>query len=123
MAMVYDGLLVVAIWALTVVVLVTVTGQAVVGPWVQSLLFVEAYAFFSYFWVRRGQTLGMLAWRLHLESPHDRVSMNQALLRFIGGLLSLACLGLGHVWLLFDREGRAWPDILSGSRIVRSPNR
>ena len=125
LAMLYDGLLVLAIWTTTIVALVTVTGEAVLGAWVQSVLFVECYGFFAFFWCRRRQTLGMLAWRLRLRSfaDADTFTPAQALRRFAAGLLSFAALGLGFCWMWFDRGGRSWPDRLSGSIIVREPKR
>ena len=120
LAMLYDALIVLAIWVLTVVVLVTATGDAVSGFWVQLLLLTQAYAFFVFFWIRRGQTLGMLAWRLRVAHGDTPISLRQAHLRIAGGILSLACLGLGHIWMLFDRRGRTWPDILSRSNIERT---
>ena len=120
LAMLYDALVVLGIWVLTVVVLVTAAGAAVSGLWVQLLLLTEAYAFFVFFWTRRGQTLGMLAWRLRVADGDAPISLRQAHLRIAGGILSLACLGLGHIWMLFDRRGRTWPDILSRSSIERT---
>jgi len=122
-AMVYDALLVLAMWLATLFPLVAFSNDSVGGATVQSLLFVELFAFFAYFWVARGQTLGMLAWRLQLVSlePDGRVTLKQALLRFIGALASLATLGLGYLWLLMDKERRAWPDLLSGTRILYLP--
>ncbi len=118
--MLYDALVVLGIWVLTVVVLVTATGTAVSGMWVQLILLIEAYAFFVFFWTRRGQTLGMLAWRLRVAGGDAPISLRQAHLRIAGGILSLACLGLGHIWMLFDSRGRTWPDILSRSSIERA---
>ena len=66
--MLYDTLVVFGVWVFTVVLLVTIRGDAVVGAWVQSLLFIELFAFFAYFWLKRGQTVGMLAWRLRIVS-------------------------------------------------------
>ena len=120
LAMLYDALVVLGIWVLTIVVLVAATGTAVSGFWVQLLLLTEAYAFFVFFWTRRGQTLGMLAWRLRVADGEARINLRQAHLRIAGGMLSLACLGLGHIWMLFDRRGRTWPDILSASSIERT---
>ena len=118
--MLYDALVVLGIWVLTVVLLVAVTGAAVHGIWVQLLLLIEAYAFFVFFWLRRGQTLGMLAWRLRVTGGDGPISPRQAHLRIVGAILSLACFGLGHLWMLFDRNGRTWPDMLSRSRIERA---
>ena len=118
-AFIYDALVVAAVWVFTIVLLVTVTGDAVLGPWIQSLLFIEWYAFFGYFWTHRGQTIGMLAWRLRIQSP---VPFNhwQALLRFLGALVSfIPALGIGFIWVFFDRANRSWSDMASGSMIVR----
>lgn len=129
-AMAYDALVVLAVWVLTVVALVTITGDAVVGAWVQSVLFVELYALLAYCWCKRGQTLGMLAWRLRLVScaaPRPgapaRVTPAQALRRFAAGLASFAALGLGFCWMWFDRERKSWPDRFSHSVIVREGRR
>ena len=121
-AMAYDALLLLAIWVVTIVALVTVTGDAVLGAWVQSLLFVEAYALFAFCWCRRRQTLGMAAWRLRLASD-GRFTPGQALLRFVAGLASFATLGLGFFWMWLDAEGRTWPDRFSRSTVVREPKR
>ena len=119
-AMLYDAVTVLGIWVGTIVALVTLTGDAVIGAWVQSLLFVEAYAYFAFFWCRRGQTLGMLAWHLKLRSDGP-FRPTQALKRFAAGLASIATLGLGFVWALFDRDRLTWGDRFSDSVIVRGP--
>lgn len=125
--MIYDGLLVVAMWLASLFPLVALSDDAVTGATVQSLLFLEMFVFFAYFWVARGQTLGMLAWRLHLESvavrgQATRLTLRQALLRFVGALLAFASLGIGYLWMLWDAQRRAWPDMLSASRVVYHPN-
>ena len=89
-AMVYDGLIVLALWLVTLFVLVAALNHAVMGPFVQSLFFIEAFLFFTFFWTRRGQTVGMLAWGLHVETADGgAVRPGHALLRFIGALASL----------------------------------
>ena len=124
--MLYDSLVVVAIWLVTLFPLVAASNEWVGGATVQSLLFVELFAFFAFFWVARGQTLGMLAWRLQLVSidtprPGAGITPRQALLRFIGAIASIASLGIGYVWILFDKENRAWPDLLSHTRMLHVP--
>lgn len=119
-AMTYDGLLILAIWLLTLLLMVVANGgEAVFGAPVQSLLFLELVTFFAYFWCTGGQTAGMRAWRLRLVSDDGgSVSLNQAMLRLFGALAALAALGAGYLWAMFDRQGRTWPDLLSHSRIV-----
>lgn len=118
--MLYDSLIVIGIWIFTIVLLVTVLGQEVIGAWVQSLLFIELFAFFVFFWLHRGQTIGMLAWRLRIEADRP-FTLRNALLRFIGALLSFATLGLGYIWIWVDPQNRSFSDILSSSRVVRYP--
>ncbi len=120
MAMIYDALVVLGIWVFTIVLLVTIRGDAVVGAWVQSLLFIELFAFFAYFWIKRGQTIGMLAWRLRIVST-EPMTLRKVLMRFLGALLGGACLFIGYLWILFDAERRSWSDMLSGTHVVRDP--
>ena len=78
LAMLYDALVLLGMWVLTIVLLVGATGAAVAGVWVQLLLLLEAYAFFLFFWTRRGQTLGMLAWRLRVTDGNAPIGLRQA---------------------------------------------
>src|SRR4051812_19598510 len=120
--MLYDGFIVLSIWLLTLFVGVALRNGPVVGPFVQSVLFVELFAFFAYFWVTRGQTVGMVAWSLRLETDDERpVRLAQALLRFIGALLSFATLGVGYLWMYVDPDRRTWSDMLSQTRVVHHP--
>lgn len=117
-ALIYDGLLVIAIYALTIVTIVTVTGEAAVGPFVQSFIFAEIFAFFIYFWTRYGQTLGMRAWHLSLVNLSGTpVSLAQGVLRFFVGLAGLLALGMGVLWIMVDPHRRSWSDLMSDSRI------
>ncbi len=122
--MLYDTLLVLALWMFTLFPMVAISNDAVYGATVRSVLFIELYAFFAYFWVRRGQTLGMLAWRLEVQSVDGSpLTLTQATWRFFGALVSFACLGVGYLWVLFDRERRSWSDLLSSSRVLYRPKR
>jgi uncharacterized RDD family membrane protein YckC len=120
--MLYDALLVLALWLFTLFPLVAVSNDFVYGPLVRSLLFLELYGFFAYFWIARGQTLGMLAWRLRVASDYGPgLTLTQATLRFIGALAFFATLGIGYLWMYLDPERRTWPDRLSSSQILLVP--
>jgi uncharacterized RDD family membrane protein YckC len=121
-AIVYDALLVVAILMTTVTLLVVLTNTAVAGQNVLGLLFIESFAFFAYFWIFRGQTLGMLAWRLSIVTGSGyQMTFSQAFLRYFGALAGFAAFGLGYFWILIDAEKRAWPDLISDTRILFTP--
>ena len=76
-------------------------------------------AYFLVFWRVSGQTPGMRAWRLRLETLDGRrLSLGRGLLRLGLALLSWLCLGAGYWWLWLDRERRCWHDRWSGTRVV-----
>lgn len=88
----------------------------------QIYLVLIVVGFFTLFWVRSGRTLGMQAWRLQVENLQgERISVRQALIRIFAAMLSAACGGLGYLWVVFDPEGCAWHDRISGTRIRWSP--
>lgn len=105
-------------------------------------------AFFVFFWARRGQTIGMQAWRLRIEDERGNLlDWRSALIRFVYAALpwlsSMMVLSFTdrHAWSVlrmvgvgfaacgvlnlispwFDRDGRSWHDKLSRSRIVVIP--
>ena len=135
-AMLYDGLLVLAIWiviaALHLAVVRLVLGvppeQVGVGAAqvlsLRLLMALGAFAFFAFFWTRGGMTLGMQSWRLRVQTLDGcSITAFQALQRFLVATISLAAFGLGYLWILFDDEKRSWPDIVSHTRVVVLPKR
>lgn len=124
-AMVYDALVLMAVWMLVGFVAVALNGgEANESPLFHSALLVVTFAFFAFFWMRAGMTLGMQAWRLRVQDGDGRpLSLMQALVRFVAAIVSLAAGGLGYWWILFDAEKRSWSDMASGSRVVVVPKK
>lgn len=124
-AMLYDTLVVIALWMVLGFVAVALNGgEANETPLFHSVLLVATFAFFAFSWMRGGMTLGMQAWRLRIQTPEGgRITLTQALLRFFVGLASWIAIGLGYWWILFDGEKRSWSDIASGSRVVVLPKK
>lgn len=92
-------------------------GLLVFVGWVLTLVL-----FFCYFWHKSGQTLGMRAWRMKLvgeglASP----GIKQCLVRCLIAPFSLACLGLGYLWLWFDPQKLTLHDRLSNTRVIVLP--
>jgi uncharacterized RDD family membrane protein YckC len=91
---------------------------------VQCIAVLAVITFFSIFWLKNGQTLGMQAWRIKLvRSDGDDVTLRDCVVRCLAALLSALCLGLGYLWCLFDRQGRTWHDRLSGTELLLLPKR
>ncbi|MEH6583541.1 MAG: RDD family protein [Halioglobus sp.] len=89
---------------------------------VQFIALIAVTGFFSWFWIRSGQTLGMQAWRIKLVSSNGGpVTALQSVRRCLAATLSALCLGLGYWWCLFDPKRRYWHDYLSGTELVLLP--
>jgi len=77
--------------------------------------------YFLWCWRQGGMTLGMRAWRVRIENvTGGRPGWRRCLARFGAAWLSVAALGIGFAWSLFDAEKRCWHDRLSGTRLYRS---
>jgi uncharacterized RDD family membrane protein YckC len=89
---------------------------------VQSIAWLTAALFFGAFWLKGGQTLGMQAWRVKLlDTEGNAVTARHVIIRAVAATFSGACLGLGYLWSLVDRDNRYWHDILSGTQLVLLP--
>jgi uncharacterized RDD family membrane protein YckC len=129
-AIVYDSALVAAVMlmamALVVVPLDIIFGSESFdaatlrsNPLYLAYLFCVMVGFHILFWTRGGQTLGMRAWRLKvLRNDGQPLQLKDALLRYFAAILSWALFGLGFIWILLDKEGLAWHDRISNTRLV-----
>ena len=120
-AMLYDSFLILALWTITTLLLVALPndGNAVGGPAFQLLLYLEASAFYTYFWHFNGQTLGMQVWKIRvINDAGQSLSLGECAARCFFATFSLALMGLGFIWMLFDPERLAWHDRASGTRVV-----
>ena len=106
-ALVYDGILVLALWFVaTLAVLPLSGGQAITpaaqgpGPYFyRAYLVLFALGYFGWSWTRTGQTLGMRCWRIRLVAGDATPPRwPAALLRFATGMALALAAGLG-VWL------------------------
>ncbi|MEM7206662.1 MAG: RDD family protein [Pseudomonadota bacterium] len=120
----YDSLLLIAVYFLLGAIAVALnSGEALSDLAAVSLGLAVfpfvAFVFYSWFWLRDGQTLGMQAWRLKITTQNGDLTLKQCLIRFVLSIIGILCCGLGVIWILFDGQNRAWHDIASKTRIVR----
>lgn len=127
-ALLYDSVLLLGVLMLATGILVipyeVVTGTPMQKDFLLRLL-LQLYllaiiaGFYVYFWTHGGQTLGMNAWRFRvIGDDGGNLRFGAALKRFGWGIISLLPAGLGLWWSLFDRDGLAWHDRKSNSRLV-----
>lgn len=154
-ALTYDLLLVVALaFIVTFAMLPLSRGEAILaetqGPLAHAyhaLLAIVVFAYFGWSWTRSGQTLGMRAWRIRLETRDGaRVAWPGALVRFLlgAGLAMLALPGAWHLvhpasalgtlgaaaliaplllnyaWMFVDAGRRSLQDLAGAVRVLRA---
>lgn len=154
-ALVYDSLLLVAVLFLGTVALLPLSGGESltadhVGAWAHLYhLFVGALlvGFFGVFWTKRGQTLGMMSWKIRIEAQDGAlIRWPRVTLRLAIGVLLVSSLSIGlwllrgdeppaltaaaaallapvavnYLWMLRDASRRTLQDLLSGCRVVRT---
>lgn len=130
-AMVYDLLILVALWIAIGFAYMAIAGfqadrdaitlQLTLFP---CLLF-GTMLFYGWFWTHGGQTLGMRAWRLKVvdgktldgRAPHPL----QCISRSLAAILSLGTFGVGYLWLYVDPNRDTWHDKLSNTRTLLVP--
>ncbi|MCJ7590752.1 MAG: RDD family protein [Woeseiaceae bacterium] len=125
-AMLYDGLLILALLFLATLPFIAVRGGEPVEPTgnlgYRIVLGLVIYGFFVGFWTRSGRTLGMQSWRLQLETPAGgHPAFTTATLRFFAAIVSWLPCGLGFLWQLWDKDKLTWHDRISKTRIVYYP--
>ena len=117
MAILYDGMLLIALWMAASALWLALTGgqAAAAGDALYRLyLLAVAYAFFAGFWCFAGRTLGMQAWRLQVvDANGKRIGFMAATNRFVTAILSWLPLGGGFLWAMLDKHDLTWHDRLS----------
>ena len=118
----YDSLLILALWFLTGFIWVPLSGDVVTGFAFQLTLLVETVGFYAYCWHKNGETLGMRAWHIRLvDESGNSVIVKQIALRAMVAPFSLACAGLGYLWLFIGDDKQTWHDKASKTLVVHLP--
>lgn len=134
-ALLYDAFLVFSIWMVLGFALQflvgpntnhLVDGRVQTDPVLSVILFVamvcSAAGFYIWFWMRTGQTLGMIAWRIKAVSRSGSLmTLQQGVLRWVLAWPAFFLFGIGYLWRYIDPNGDALHDIYSGTRVVLLP--
>lgn len=129
-AMLYDAMVILALYILLGGLLVTAVSKLQgsdellrLSPAMSmTILFSFAFLYYSHSWRRGGQTIGMKAWRIRLTTLDAKpVRLSHCMLRTGIGFFSLILGGFGFWWALFDKQQRSWHDMASLTRVVFIP--
>ncbi len=84
----------------------------------QISLWFTSGIYLIYCWANGGQTLAMKAWKIKLINKKNKSNLNFFTLRYLLSTLSLIFLGLGFLYMLFDKKNRYLHDRILGSKII-----
>lgn len=92
------------------------------GPRMDSYFLLFFMIYCVLLWALKGTTIGGIICGLKVIRLDERpVDWTVAIVRGLGGFLSLVVAGLGFIWVAFDREQQSWHDKIAGTVIVRVP--
>ena len=127
LALVYDSLLIAAIVLVLSLLLVFINGgYPDSGSFLSFIQFfilvVTGPIFYSYFWiVNKGQTTGMQAWKIKLVTMDEtELNIKKTMLRCLISTISFAFIGLGYLWILYDKDDLSWSDILTKTKVIKT---
>ena len=84
-----------------------------------GILFV---VYFVFCWTVFGRTIGMAFIGLKVLTLNGgRISFPRAVLRYVGYLISSACVFVGFLWVLIDNRRLGWLDHIARTQVVNAP--
>ena len=123
-ASVYDFFLLLGVWFLVGSIALWINDGVILNPALGSLLvFLSGWVFYSYFWIKNGQTLGMQVWKFRIinnaDENRDKITLKQTFLRYIVNCGMLALLGIPLFLIYVDSKKLAVNDILSKTKLEK----
>ena len=75
--------------------------------------------YLTVFLKRKGATPGMLIMKLKLIDLETGLTPKKTLWRSVFGIVSALPAGLGYFWALWEKDGRTWHDLITGTKVVK----
>lgn len=95
------------IWLMAVIMLVFLIGSTV---------------YFIAMWVATGQTVGKLTMGIKvIRTDSSPLDLRDAVIRFLGSIITVATLGIGFIALAFDSHKQALHDKIADTYVVKLP--
>lgn len=103
------------------ILIVAIAGNLIPDAWQPNLLLIFA-AYCCVLWATKGTTVGGIICGLRVVRLDERpIDWPTALVRTLGGFLSLVAAGIGFIWVAFDDQKQSWHDKIAGTTIVHVP--
>lgn len=88
----------------------------------EGALIVLLLAYHIIFWGWKGTTVGGIICQLRVVRVDGQpLRFSDALIRGLSSVFSVAALGLGCLWILYDPERQSWHDKIAGTLVVKVP--
>jgi len=73
-----------------------------------------------FFWIKYAATPGKILIDCEIVNAKDGkpITFQQALLRYLGYFISTLALGLGFLWILWDKRKQGWHDKIAGTVVI-----
>ena len=122
-----DGLilgLVTGVLYIPVVLTTTGTGEpnAMINLAVNLIVWIVNIVYYIYFIGKSGQTPGKRILKIKVVKKEGNAApgyIGAFLREFVGKFISGIVLGLGYVWILFDKQKQGWHDKIAGTIVVK----
>ena len=89
--------------------------DSAINTFLRSLWLIIPFLYFLYYWTKQGRTLGMKVWKINIISSNQLpITWLQSSIRFFSALL-----GLGYVWMIFDKDNIPLQDRISKTRLIK----
>ncbi len=122
-AIIYDIFLVLslAFFIIGIIIIIFFEKQAQTNIFIFFIYLLTNYFYFTWSWVKGGQTLGMKTWKFHIQRNNgERITHKQAFIRFILSIVCVLSLGIGFVYQLFNNDNLALNDKFSNTLLIKN---
>lgn len=77
--------------------------------------------YYVYFWASSGQTIGKMILGIEVVSATDggRIGVANAIVRLFGYLVNFMILGVGFLWIIWDKNKQGWHDKFARTYVVK----
>jgi len=92
----------------------------VITLWINIMIHLS---YFVYPWMKYHKTFGMFVMGIEVTTIDGKpLGFKRSLVRFLGMLISVVCLGLGVFWMFWDKQRQTWHDKFAGTAVIISEN-